>query len=291
MYALIALGYTLFFGVIGIINFAHGDIFMLGAFLALVALAGTSTLSGAGPSGALDLAAALLVAAVGCGLTGLAVERVALRPLRRAPHLAALLSSVGIALVIRESVFLLYPNGANPQRFPTLVPERSVEVGGAIIQLVQVFIFLATLALVAILQAFVTRTRLGRAMRAVAQDRETAEAMGVEVDRVIAITFFVGSAIGGVAGVMNGMLYNSVKFDMGFVYGIKGFTAAVLGGLGNIYGAVAGAFTLALLEVAGTALIPAGAEYKDVFAFALLVLFLVFRPAGLLGSTRRARAG
>jgi branched-chain amino acid transport system permease protein len=290
MYSLIALGYTLFFGVIGVINFAHGDIFMLGAFVALIVLAGL-TASGASGAPALgQLAMVLLAAALACGLAGVVMERVALKPLRRAPKLAALLSSLGVAIVIREAVFLLYPNGANPQPFPSILPAGRFVVGEVIIQYSQIFILVTALVLVGVLHAFVTRSKLGRAMRSVAQDVETAEVMGVNVDRVVAITFLIGSALGGVAGVMNGMFYSSVRFDMGFVAGIKGFTAAVLGGLGNIYGAVVGGFVLGFLEVIGTAYIPAGAQYKDVFAFALLILFLVLRPQGLLGTARLERA-
>lgn len=279
MYALIALGYTLFFGVIGIVNFAHGDVYMIGAFAGLVTLLVLEPLQ---LHFSLLIVAGLLVSTAVCGVLGALVERFTLRPLRGAPSLAALVSSLGTGLVLRELILIYYPDGANPKPFPPLVPKGAFEVAGGIIQHSQLFIFALTTVLVVALHYYVTRTKSGRAMRAAAQNAEMAGAMGIKVNQVIFVTFFIGSALGAVAGFMNGMFYQQIRFDMGFIAGMKGFTAAVLGGLGNMYGALLGALTLGFLEVIGTVAFPQGAQYKDVFAFTLLVAFLVFRPQGIL---------
>ncbi|QBD81718.1 branched-chain amino acid ABC transporter permease [Ktedonosporobacter rubrisoli] len=283
LYALIALGFTLFFGVLQIIKFAQGDVYMVGAFASLIVLNALNASGWGNLPYPFTLLIALLAAIITCGTLGILLERLVLRRLRKAPHLTSLVAMLGCAIILREAVFLLYPNGANPQSFPAILPATSFMIGGVIVQNTQIFIVLLALILMLALHLLVTHTRFGRGMRAIAQNAEMAEAMGVNINVVIAVTFFIGSALGGIAGLMSGMYYSSIQFDMGFIAGIKGFTAAVLGGLGNIYGALVGAYLLAFLEVFGTIAIPNGSQYRDVFAFGLLVVFLVVRPEGIFG--------
>lgn len=280
MYSLVAIGFTLYFGVIDIINFAHGDVFMLGAFIALAVLG----LGGAALFHQAPLAGSLLVFVLTGGigaLAGVTLERTVIRPLRQAPALMVLLITLGASIVLREGVMLFYPNGANPQPFPRLFPAGAVNLGQLVIRYDQLFLVAVSAALITGLHFFVQHTRYGRFMRAIAQDREAAAMMGIDLDRVIMVTFALGSALGAVGGVLNGLYYNIVKFDMGFLIGIKGFAVAVVGGLGNTYGAVAGGLLLGLVEMLTVSFLPGGSAYQDVIAFLLLILFLAFRPGGL----------
>ena len=281
MYTLVAVGFTLFFGVLGLINFAHGEVFMLGAFAALFA---ARFLESAGvPAGWLLVAAMFVVASVLCGAVGVLTERLAFRPVRASPMLVMLITSLGVSFLMRESVKEFVPDGANPLSFPSPYMARVVQLDGVVINYTQIALIVVSLVLVAALYFLVERTWFGRSMRATAEDRDAARMMGVDIDGVIRNAFFVGSAFGGIAGVMNGLYYLSIRFDMGWVMAIKGFTAAVLGGLGNVYGAAVGGYVLALLEVLIVALIPEGSQYKDVFVFLILILVLVFRPSGIFG--------
>ena len=281
MYTLVAVGFTLFFGVLGLINFAHGDVFMLGAFAGLVT---ARLLESVGISSGFVLVAAMFLASsVFCGGIGVLTERFAYRPVRGSPMLIMLITSLGVSLLLRESVKEFFPDGANPMAFPSPYVTDELRIGTVVLNYTQIALIGASLVLVAALYVLVERTWFGKAMRATAEDRDAAKMMGVDIDRVIRNAFFLGSALGGIAGVMNGLMYLSIRFDMGWTMAIKGFTAAVLGGLGNVYGAAVGGYVLALLEVLIVALVPQGSQYKDVFVFLILILVLVFRPTGIFG--------
>lgn len=279
IYALIALGYTMVYGILQMINFAHGEVFMMGAFggyysLRLLEQAG---LTDRAPG--IAIAIAVIVGAVVASLVSIVVERVAYRPLRRAPRLAALISAIGVSFFLQN--LMLRVTNARPLRPPVTFPEQSFTVIGIGIQLQQVIVIVASIAVMVLLYLFVMRTRTGRAIRAVSEDRDVAALMGVDVDRAIVTTFVVGAAAAGAAGVLVGIFFRQVDFFMGFVPGIKAFTAAVLGGIGNIPGAMLGGYFLGLVEALASQALPTA--YKDMVAFALLVLVLIFRPHGLLG--------
>jgi branched-chain amino acid transport system permease protein len=274
IYALIALGYTMVYGILLMVNFAHSEVFMLGAVFGWLALGLVP--GGAGP---LALVAAFACGILGAGLLGVLLDRAAYAPLRKSPRLTPLISAIGASLFLQNLVFLWKDSQLS---FPRLLDIAHFRVGAVEVNSLQIFIIGVSLALMAVLTVFVRRTRLGKAMRAVSQDQETSELMGIPVDRIIAMTFLIGGALGGAAGVLNGMYYGSIKYNMGFLPGIKAFTAAVLGGIGSIPGAVLGGFLLGLLESLGAAFLPES-EWKDVFAFAVLIVVLIFRPSGILG--------
>ena len=269
-----ALGYTMVYGILLMINFAHSEVFMLGAFAglgALLALAGLPGLPG--------LAVAFALASFACGFLAVGIEKVAYKPLRRAPRLAPLISAIGVSIVLQNSVFLWKNDFI---AFPAVFAQARFSFGVIRFSLVQVVILASAVVLMALLWLFVDRTRFGQAIRACSQDRSAAELMGIPVDRMISLTFFIGAFLGGVAGVLYGLYYGSIKYNMGFVPGLKAFTAAVLGGIGNIPGAMLGGLLLGVSESIGAAFLPE-AEWKDVFAFCILILVLVVRPSGLLG--------
>ena len=280
VYALIALGYTMVYGVLEMINFAHGDVYMVGSFLGLFVLAlmgPSSTLVGGGV--AVVLAAALLGAMAGCALLGIGIERIAYRPVRGTSRLGPLIAALGVSLFLQNAAMLIV--GTRPQAFPGLVEKQLYHVAGAVFTNLQIMILAASLGLMLVLDQFVRRTRWGRAMRAVAQDAEAAGFMGVEVNTVVMLTFLIGSVLAAGAGIMVGLYYGIVDFFMGYIAGLKAFTAAVLGGIGNLRGAMLGGLLLGLAESFGAGFI--GAQWRDVIAFAVLITVLVFRPGGLLG--------
>ncbi len=286
-YALIALGYTMVYGIIQLINFAHGEIFMIGAFGGLAVY--TYLLGSDGH--ALVVLPIVLCGAILCStLIAVAMERFAYRPLRNAPRLAPLITAIGVSIVLQEGVRTLYPQGNRQQPFPTILPERQFTVGGVNLSLIAIFVVLVAIVMMVLLHVFVQRSKTGRAMRATSQDPDTAKLMGIDTNRIIVITFALGAALAAVAGVLQGMLIGQVDFDMGFIGGLKAFTAAVLGGIGHIPGAVLGGFLLGIVEAIATQYIPQGSAYKDVWAFVVLVLVLIFRPTGLLGRSVRTRA-
>lgn len=276
MYALVAVGFTLFFGVLDLVNFAHGEMATLGVFVALALSA--IPLGGQGTPWGPVLSAVALV-----GVVGVLVERLALRRLRAAPPLLMLLATVGVSIVLREAVRLLYPAGSNPQVFPSLFPEGTLSLGSVRLPYDTLAILGVAWLLIAACDRFINQTRIGAAIRAVAQDREAALLMGVDLDRTVAVTFLVGSALGAVAGVLNGAFYGIVRYDMGLVLAIKGFSAAVVGGLGSFYGALVGSLVLAGVETASAAYLPGGSQLRDVLSFLVVIAFLVLRPTGLLG--------
>ncbi len=280
MYALVAVGFTLFFGVLDVIKFSHGDVLTVGAFTALAAYAGLLALGLQSPW--LDLIVMLLLATLAMALLGMAIARYLVMPLRAAPALNTLLITLMLGTVLRESVRLFYPQGANPKHFPALLPRSSVNLGHFNLRLDNA-IMLATGALIIVgLQFLLNRTKLGLAMRAVAQDEETARTMGINFTAVVLITFAIGSGLAALAGVMNGLYYNEINFGIGLYLGVIGFSAAIIGGLGSVYGAILGGFLFAGLQTVGTVLLPFASAYKDVFAFAVVIAIMTWRPTGLI---------
>ena len=282
------------YGVLRLINFAHSEIFMIGVFASLFALEALGMEGGDPARTGLALAATLVammaVAMVASGLSAVVMERVAYRPLRRrgAPRLAALITAVGISLFLQELFAVRY--GRDLLGFPRVMEKRQLaEVAGADVRTDKVLVIVAALVLMVALDRFVARTRLGRGIRATAQDPETAALMGVNIDRVVVLTFLLGGLLAGAAGTLYGVFFEAARYNIGFLPGIKAFTAAVLGGIGNVRGALLGGLLLGLLENWGATVL--GGEWKDVFAFTVLVMVLMFRPTGLLGeSLGKARA-
>ena len=287
IYALIALGYTMVYGVIQLINFAHGEVFMVGAYFALTVLlmiGPSAPVAGAGLLGVVLCCG--LVAMVGCGAVGIAIERCAYRPLRQAPRLAALITAIGVSFFLQNAVMLLY--GPTDRHFPSLIPPMRWTVAGATVTWLQLVIWASSALLMLGLQALVTSTRLGKAMRAAAQDPKACRLLGIPVDRIVAVTFMIGSALGAFGGVLFGLYYNTINFHDGYMTGLKAFTAAVLGGIGNIPGAMVGGLVLGILE--GLAAGYLSSQWKNVFAFLVLVALLLFKPTGLLGERVAERA-
>ena len=288
LYALIALGYTLIYGILELLNFAHGDVFMVGAFLA----AGAAGLLvhnevAAVPAG-LAVGLMLLLAMGGAGLLGVGIERVAYRPLRNANRLAPLITAIGVSLFL-ESAVQVWVSPA-PVLVPSnaLVPQTVLHAGSIETPLTGLMLFAASVALMIALDIFVFRTRFGSAMRATAQDREAATFMGIDVDRVIMVTFFVASALAGLGGVLFGLRYANIDFFMGYLLGIKAFTAAVIGGIGNIRGAMVGGLLLGVLESLVGGFI--STQFQDTFVFLALIAVLLVRPQGLFGQPLTDRA-
>ena len=282
MYALIAVGFTLFFGVIEVVNFAHGEVFMLGAFVALLS-GGLITSIGLTMGSLPFFLAILLLVLLAGGIFGVLLEKFIVRPMRSAPDIMTLLITLGVSIVMRESVMLFVPNGRNPQPFPKLFEMESIKIGGVLIKPETILCIILSAILITGLYYIIEKTTFGRYIRATAQDREAAMMMGINVKKVFIITLALGSALGAVAGMMNGLSYGIIKFNMGFAAGIKGFAAAVVGGLGNVYGAIAGGMLLGFLEIFVVSTIPDGSSYQDLISFVIVILCLVFRPAGIFG--------
>jgi branched-chain amino acid transport system permease protein len=280
IYALIALGYTMVFGILQLINFAHSDVYMIGAFNGMYA----SRYFGFGEVSSLGaLFAILALAMVGCAAIGFVIERLAYRPLRRSPRINALITAVGVSLFLEFSGQLLF--GSDPKFFPQVfTPEIDLSYGELHVNPLQIIVLFIALILMAVLQFIIFRTRLGRAMRAVSFNHDTAALMGIPTDRVISYTFMLGSALAGAAGVLVGLIYPKIEPLMGVMPGLKAFVAAVLGGIGNVTGAVVGAITLGLAE---EFLVGYWApSFRDALAFAILILILLFKPTGLFGTSR-----
>ncbi|BAV33949.1 ABC transporter permease [Sulfuricaulis limicola] len=293
IYALVALGYTMVYGILELINFAHGEVTMFGAMISL-AVIGAFTANGAEVNGLVIVAIGLLAAIAVCVALGFLIERVAYRPLRRAPRLAALITAIGMSIVLQNLAMLIW--GKQYISFPPLLPLTSFEVGGAVITNLQIFIVTLSCLLMAGLLLLIKRTRLGRAMRATAQAQDIAGLMGININTIISLTFMIGAALAAIAGVMVSAYYGLAHYHMGFMLGLKAFTAAVLGGIGNVAGAMLGGLLLGLIESLGAGYIGTltggflGSHYQDVFAFFVLILVLVFRPSGLLGERVVERA-
>ena len=293
LYALIAVGYTVVYGIVQLINFAHGEVFMIGAFGALT----TYLLFFDGQTEVWILPIMIVGAMIASVGTAVLMERVAYRPLRNAPRLAPLITAIGISVFLQEFVRLFYervpfvdfPSAKQRIPFPQIdvVTGKAVEIGGVTIQRAAIFTVAALAVCSVLLWYFINRTKLGRGMQAVSQDPDTARLMGINVDRIIVVAFALGAVLAAVAGVSQGLQNNNIDFRMGFLAGLKAFTAAVLGGIGNVFGAVVGGLVLGVVESMATQYIPGqfgGSTWKDVWAFVILILVLVFRPQGLLGA-------
>ncbi len=298
IYALVALGYTMVYGIIELINFAHGDVFMVGTFIGLFFLTSFPApldflglhLPDAPITQPLVLIAVLAATLVVCmtimGGINVTIERFAYRPLRHAPRVAPLITAIGVSLILQNLMQIIV--GTGDRKVPQLVPNEHISILGAQIRVISLVIFVVAIALMVGLQAFISRTRLGRAMRATAQDQQAAQLMGVDLNQTIAITFLIGGALAGAAGVFQGQYFGFVRFDLGFNAGLKAFTAAVLGGIGNLTGAAIGGFLIAFIEVFTQAV--GQARWSQAIVFVVLILVLVFRPAGILGQQIGERA-
>jgi branched-chain amino acid transport system permease protein len=280
MYALVAVGFTLFFGVLDVINFSHGDVLMVGTFTGLATYLGLSELGVVWP--ALQLTVVLVVATLAMAVLGAVIARYLVLPLKSAPALNTLLITLMLGTVLREAIRLFYPQGANPKRFPSLLPTDSYEMGNFNLRADNVIMLLAGFLVIIGLHLLINRTKLGLAIRAVAQDEETAKTMGINFTLIVLVTFAIGSSLAAFAGILNGLYYNEVNFGVGLLLGVIGFSAAIMGGLGNIYGAIIGGFLFAALQTIGAVAMPFASAYKDVFAFGVVILIMAWRPTGLI---------
>jgi branched-chain amino acid transport system permease protein len=286
--ALIALGYTMVYGIIQLINFAHGEVFMVASYGGLATFTLLPDDLKKSPVVALLLmfAGGIVVAVV----VAVIMERFAYRPLRNAPRLAPLITALGVSVFLQEAVRVWYPNATSNLPYPKVFPEGNLSLGPVSIPWTGVLLVVLSVGLSVILQTYINKSRMGRAMRATAQDPDTAKLMGVNPDRVIVLTFVFGAVLAGVAGVLFGGYLSNINIDMGFQNGIFAFTAAVLGGVGSIRGAVIGAFIIGLIKTLAGQYMPGGTQYDYVWIFIVLILVLVFRPQGLFGEPERVRA-
>ena len=289
IYALVALGYTMVYGIMGLINFAHGEVVMIGAMVALFTLKAL-----AGLPAFVAVPIALATAAAVCMAVGYSIEKIAYRPLRRAPKLAPLITAIGISIILQHLAMLIW--GRNYHAFPAVLPVSEHDIFGATITSLQVVIIVIAAAMMAGLTLLVQRTRLGRAMRATAENPPIAQLMGVNINQIISATFVIGSALAAVAGLMVSANYSIAHYYMGFMLGLKAFTAAVLGGIGNLAGAMLGGILLGIIESLGAGYIGditggfLGSHYQDIFALFVLIGVLIFRPSGLIGERVAERA-
>lgn len=288
MYALVAVGFTLFFGVLDIIVFSHGDTVMVGAFAGL----GTYVwLQSVYPD--IDTVWVclwvVLVSLLAVCLLGVVLARGLIMRLRSSPPLNTLLATMMLGTVLREAIRLFYPDGSNPQPFPKLLPDTSWMLGGVNVRLDSVLLFVGGLLIIGGIHVLINKTKLGMAVRAVAQDSEAAQLMGVNFSFIVLLTFAIGSGVAAFAGLMNGIYYNEINFSIGVLLGAIGFSAAVIGGLGNIYGAIIGGFVFAFLQTIGAVALPFSSAYKDVFAFAVVIVLMAIRPTGFLAERSSQR--
>ncbi len=280
MYALVAVGFTLFFGVLDIINFSHGDVLTVGAFTGLATYLGLSAI---GVSWApVQVVIVLLVATVCMTALGAVIARYLVLPLKAAPALNTLLLTLMLGTVLHEAIRLFYPLGANPQRFPPLLPDTAYTFGNFTLRVDSVMLLLAGLAVIVGIHLVINKTKLGLAIRAVAQDEETAKTMGINFTLIVLVTFAIGSGLAAFAGILHGLYYSEINFAMGLLLGVIGFSSAIVGGLGNIYGAIIGGFLFAALQTIGVLAMPFASAYKDVFAFGVIILIMAWRPTGLI---------
>ncbi len=283
-YTLIAMGFSLFFGALNVVHFSHGDVCILGSFVLLILYAiGQATGFFTLLPPLVSIPILIATAALLTGVCGIVFEKLVIKPFRNAPELMVLVATVALGIIVREVIRIFYPQGSNPQIFPTILYDEGFDLGTLWIRYDSLIIFAATVALIMAVFIFVQKTRIGAAIRAISQDMEAAMMMGVSINATVAVTFFLGAVLGAMAGILNGAYIGLIRFDMGLMGGIKGFSAAVVGGLGNIYGAILGGLVLGFVETFASALIPGGTAYKDVFAFLVVIFFLVFKPSGIVG--------
>ena len=280
-YALMAIGFTLFFGVLNVVVFCHGGFFIMATFFAaaLITLFAGGGAALAGPLVFLALFAAMCLT----GIAGMLVERTTIRPFRNAPIVMTILSTIAVGIVVEQLLKIFYPAGSNPQVFPTIFPPTGIRLGYLFINTGELVILGTTVLCFAAIYLFIKKTRLGSELVAISQDFEAASFVGINVDRAVAATFFIGASLAAIAGFMNGVYFTVFRYDMGGMAGIRGFSAAVVGGLGSVFGAIIGGFLMAFVETFSAAYIPGGAAIRDVFSFGVLLLFLIFRPSGILG--------
>ncbi len=277
IYALIALGYTMVYGVLRLINFAHGDLFTYGAYLGMTLLTSLALQDRFGLAVGLAMLALMVMGLV--ALMGVFLERAAYRPLQSSPRLSAVVSALGGSIFLQNALMLIY--GARYQVYPDVLPQTTVSLFGLPVPIMRIAVVVVSLTMMAVLYLFVQKTRTGTAIRAAAIDQGAARLMGIDVNRVIQIVFIIGPALGGAAGLLVGLYYGQISFTMGWSYGMKAFTAAILGGIGNIPGAMVGGLVLGVVEALGAGYI--SIAWKDAIAFGVLILILIVRPSGLLG--------
>ncbi|MHB8880260.1 MAG: branched-chain amino acid ABC transporter permease [Thermodesulfovibrionales bacterium] len=285
VYALIALGYTMVYGILELINFAHGEIYMLGAYLGIIILAFLTAAGLTSYSLPLSLFITLALTVLFCSSYGFTIEKIAYRPLRNAPRLSPLISAIGVSIFLQNYVMLT--QGANDKVFPSVLGSGGFEFFSTRVTYLQAAIIAASGIIMVLLHLFVMNTKTGKAMRCVAQDKVMASLVGIDIDRVISVTFIIGSGLAAVAGVMVALYYGLVNYSIGYSAGIKAFTAAVLGGIGSIPGAMLGGVVLGLAESLGASYI--SSEYKDAYAFVILIIILLLKPEGLLGKRREEK--
>ena len=286
IYALIALGYSMVYGILKLLNFAHGDVFMIGAFIGFFVLQGLGGAGNLSVPNWVAISLMFLAAMAGCGALGMVIERFAYRPLRNAPRIAPLISALGVSFFLESTALLLFSarfRNYDPN-FRLVSFDSGVTIGPVFVSSLRILTVALTLALMVVLTALVSWTRTGKAMRATSFDREAAAMMGIDVDRVIVWTFVIGSALAGAAGVMFGLVYGQVYHLMGFNAGLKAFTAAVVGGIGNIPGAMLGGMLIGLAEAFAAGYLPQGSTFVDLYVFSLLIVVMLVRPSGLLGT-------
>jgi branched-chain amino acid transport system permease protein len=291
IYAIVAVGFTLYFGVLDVIKFSHGDILMVGAFAGLTAYIG---IAGTFDSPWLQLLVLVLVSLSVAAFLGAVIARYLILPLQKAPPINTLLVTLMLGLALREAVRLFYPNGSNPKPFPRLLPTDGISLGEFTLRSDSLLLLLTGIICIVAVQRLITRSKIGLAIRAVAQDSETARIMGINFRQIVLITFMLGSALAALAGLMNGLYYNEVNFSMGLLLGVIGFSAAVVGGLGNFYGAIVGGFLFAALQTIGAVMLPAifpdvPSAYKDVFAFTVIIIIMGLKPTGLISEKSSER--
>ncbi|WP_299023025.1 MULTISPECIES: branched-chain amino acid ABC transporter permease [unclassified Tepidimonas] len=293
MYALVALGYTMVYGIIGLINFAHGDVLMIGALTSWTIIVQAREAMPGMPGWALLILAALISMVV-CAVLNFSIEKLAYKPLRNSPRLAPLITAIGMSILLQTLAMIIWK--PNPKSYPTLLPSEPFHLGGAVISPTQVMILATTAIVLSLLMFVVNRTNLGRAMRATAENPRVAGLMGIKPDVVISATFIIGAMLAAIAGIMWASNYGTVQHSMGFMPGLKAFVAAVFGGIGNLAGAVVGGISLGLIESLGAGYLGPltggflGSQYSDIFAFIVLAIVLIFRPSGLLGERVADRA-
>lgn len=291
IYAIVAVGFTLYFGVLDVIKFSHGDILMVGAFAGLTAYIGIAETF---TSPWLQLLVLIVISLSVAAFLGAVIARYLILPLQKAPPINTLLVTLMLGLALREAVRLFYPNGSNPKPFPKLLPVDGITLGEFTLRADSLILLATGVLTIVAVQRLITKSKIGLAIRAVAQDSETARIMGINFHRVVLITFMLGSALAALAGLMNGLYYNEVNFSMGLLLGVIGFSAAVVGGLGNFYGAIVGGFLFAGLQTIGAVSLPAilpnvPSAYKDVFAFAVIIIIMGLKPTGLISEKSSER--
>ena len=283
LYTLVAVGFTMYVGVINLANFSHGDTCVMGTFLLMPIFLFATKLGWLSPGAGQLIPVIIIIVLLLTGLWGVVIYKILVKPLLVAPRLILLLASVAAGQVIREAIRVIYPNGSNPQVFPRLLPTGVLEIAGLRLGYDSLTIIILTGICIISLNFIIKRTKMGLAMRAVSQNADVSQMMGIDIEKTIITVFIVGSALAGLAGILNGTFYGITKFNLGSNLGIKGFSAAVIGGLGDFQGAIVGGLLLGFIEVFASAYIPNGSQYQDVFSFLAVIAFLIFRPSGILG--------